>query len=103
VSETGDVVTNHHVLEGARRAAVKTNDGKIYRVEKIVADDGKVTLSVLPLILPGIGSSPFPSAREPRGGGTNLYHRDTPWAREDGHDGIVSAVREIPDFGRSSN
>ena len=34
INKEGDVITNHHVLQGASRAEVKTNDGKTYAAKK---------------------------------------------------------------------
>src|SRR4030043_834815 len=39
VNKEGDVITNYHVLQEATRAIIKTNDGREYPVEKIVAED----------------------------------------------------------------
>lgn len=101
VSETGHVVTNHHVLEGARQAAIKTNDGKVYRVEKIVADDQEGDLVRLTIDPSGDRIQPLPLSPVAPEVGERIFIIGTPLGLEKTvTDGIVSAVREIPDFGR---
>lgn len=39
ISKEGDVITNRHVLQGANSAEVKTHDGKVYAINKVIAED----------------------------------------------------------------
>jgi S1-C subfamily serine protease len=39
VSETGDLVTNYHVLDETSYANVKTADGRIYPIKKVLSED----------------------------------------------------------------
>ncbi len=46
INKTGDIVTNHHVLEGSARAIIKTLKGEKGRIIEIVKDDPKLDLLV---------------------------------------------------------
>jgi len=39
ISNDGDVITNWHVLRGANRAEVKTPEGKLYLINRVLAED----------------------------------------------------------------
>jgi len=45
VSYSGEILTNHHVIEGAASAKVRTLDGQILPVQVILADDAKSDLA----------------------------------------------------------
>jgi hypothetical protein len=47
VSSDGRIVTNHHVVSGARSAIVKLNNGAFFPVEGIIADDPDHDLAVI--------------------------------------------------------
>jgi tol-pal system protein YbgF len=44
VDKEGQVITNRHVLEGAIRAEVKTENGEVYPIAKVVAEDREADL-----------------------------------------------------------
>jgi len=39
ISKNGNVITNRHVLQGANRAEVKTPEGKLYSITRVLAED----------------------------------------------------------------
>jgi Tfp pilus assembly protein PilF len=101
ISKEGDIITNRHVLAGAHRAEVKTTSGKVYPITLIVAEDKEADIirasvnitkeSVRPLSL----SSSIPEV------GERVAVIGSPLGLERTvSDGIVSAVREIPAFGK---
>jgi len=101
ISKEGDVITNFHVMQGADRAEVRTSDGKAYPVTRVLDDDrtgdlvriSTNTLGNLTAPLSVVGSIPEV--------GTHVIVIGTPLGLEKTvSDGIVSAVREIPGFGR---
>jgi tetratricopeptide (TPR) repeat protein len=47
VSSNGEMLTNHHVIEGATSAKVRTLDGRLFPVQVILADDAKSDLARL--------------------------------------------------------
>jgi tetratricopeptide (TPR) repeat protein len=101
ISQNGDIITNWHVLQGASRAEVKTAQGKVYPINKIVAEDKeadiiRVSVDVpLKAIYPLSISDSIPEVGEPVvviGSPLGLEQTVT--------NGIVSAVRDIPEFGK---
>ena len=101
ISKEGDVITNFHVIQDADRAEVRTSAGKTYPVTRVLDDDrmgdliriSTNTLGNLTPPLSVVGS--FPEV------GTHVIVIGTPLGLEKTvSDGIVSAVREIPGFGK---
>jgi len=101
ISEEGDIITNRHVLAGTHCAEVKTTNGKVYTITLIVAEDKEADIirvsvnitkeSVRPLSL----SNSIPEV------GERVAVIGSPLGLERTvSDGIVSAVREIPAFGK---
>ncbi len=101
INENGEAITNRHVLEGAVRAEVKTIDGKIYPITKIIAEDLDGDILKIEAAIPKnqlkfleIGAS-LPEV------GERVVVIGNPLGLEQTvSDGIVSAVREIPIFGK---
>jgi tetratricopeptide (TPR) repeat protein len=101
ITQEGDVITNYHVLKGASRADVRMSDGKMYPVKKVIAEDEEGDLIRVSIDIPkevvrplSIQSS-FPEV------GERIIVIGTPLGLEKTvSDGIVSAVREVPDFGK---
>ena len=44
VSQTGEIITNRHVLEGADRAEIKTAQGKVHAITAITAENKKIDI-----------------------------------------------------------
>lgn len=53
ISRNGDFITNRHVIEGVDHAEIKSYDGKIYSVLRIIGDDKKSDLVRLQTDAPG--------------------------------------------------
>ncbi len=53
VSQQGNILTNHHVIEGADEIAIALNDGR-HTTAKIVGDDPESDLAVLKIDLPNL-------------------------------------------------
>jgi len=101
ISKNGDIITNRHVLADAHHAEVKTINGKVYSITLIVAEDKEADIirasvniyveSFRPLSV----SSAIPEV------GERVAVIGSPLGLERTvSDGIVSAVREIPAFGK---
>jgi len=101
ITKDGDAITNYHVLKGASRAEAKTSDGKVYPVKKVVAEDEEGDLIRVSIDIPKEVVHPLsvhPSFPEV---GERIVVMGTPLGLEKTvSDGIVSAVREIPEFGK---
>jgi S1-C subfamily serine protease len=99
----GQVVTNLHVIRGARRTDVKTLDGKgrVYQVSGTLAIDEEGDLALMSVNMP-----PEPRrSSELSGGlpeeGETVFVIGNPLKLEGSvSDGIVSAVREVPGVGK---
>lgn len=46
-SSDGKIVTNHHVIAGARSAVVKLNNGAFFQVEGVLADDSEHDIAII--------------------------------------------------------
>jgi Flp pilus assembly protein TadD len=99
----GQVVTNLHVIEGARRAEVKTLDGKgrIYPVEGVLATDEEGDLAILGVNVPAERGHAVEVTTATPEEGEHVFVIGNPLRLEGSiSDGIVSAVREVPNLGR---
>lgn len=95
------VITNWHVIEGASRAEVKAMDGKNYKIKEIAAADEVADLASLKLTTPNLTVTPLSVTRTVPQEGERVIVLGSPMGLEFSvSDGIVSAVRDIPDFGR---
>jgi tetratricopeptide (TPR) repeat protein len=101
VNQEGDVVTNSHVLQGATRAVIKTTDGKEHAIQKVLADDPEGDLVRVSVEISKEAAKPLPVSAELPEVGERIIIIGTPLGLDKTvSDGIVSAVRDIPDFGK---
>ncbi len=101
VNREGDVITSRHVLEGASRARVITSEGKQYAVKNIVAEDPDGDIVRVSLDLEGTQVQPLPVSSTYPEAGERVFVIGTPLGLDKTvSDGIVSAVRDVPRFGR---
>jgi Flp pilus assembly protein TadD len=99
----GQVVTNLHVIEGARRAEVKTLDGKgrIYPVDGVLGTDEEGDLAILGVNVPAEHARAVEMTTNVPEEGERVFVIGNPLRLEGSiSDGIVSAVREVPNLGR---
>lgn len=99
----GEVVTNVHVIRGAHRVEIHTLDGKgrTFPVTGALAVDEEADLALLSVNLPVERSRPLPLASGLPDEGEQVFLIGNPLRLEGSvSDGIVSAVREVPDVGR---
>jgi len=122
ISKNGDVITNRHVLQGANHAKVKTAEGKLYPIARVLAEDKEGDLISVsagwdfsgvdrllrpelkhPLISVSIGEEVYPvsiSTSIPQVGERVIVVGAPLGLEKTVSDGIVSAVRDIPSFGK---
>jgi S1-C subfamily serine protease len=95
----GQVVTNLHVIRGAARAEIKTLDGKgkVYPVSGALAIDEEGDLALLGVDMPLDRVRSTELARDLPDEGEAIFVIGNPLKLEGSvSDGIVSAVREVP-------
>jgi len=99
----GQVVTNLHVIRGARRCEVKTLEGKgrIYPVAGLLDVDEEGDLALLSVEMPPSRSRATQLATLLPEEGEKIFVIGNPLKLEGSvSDGIVSAVRELPNIGK---
>jgi tetratricopeptide (TPR) repeat protein len=101
INPEGDVVTNSHVLEGAARAVAQTSDGKEHAVRRILAEDKEGDLVRLSVEISKETVSPLPVRAGFPEVGERIFIIGTPLGLDKTvSDGIISAVRDVPAFGK---
>lgn len=99
----GVVLTNLHVVEGARRVEVRTFEGKgkTYPVAGLKAIDEDGDLALLDVEMPAERAPVAETATAAPEEGERIFVIGNPLRLEGSvSDGIVSAVREVPSLGR---
>ena len=101
INQQGAVITNRHVLEGSGRAEIKTASGKSYPLEAILAEDKEVDLIRFSVKIPAQEAIPLSISKSVPEVGEKVIVIGNPLGLEKTvSDGIVSAVRDIPGFGK---
>ncbi|MGA9997190.1 MAG: trypsin-like peptidase domain-containing protein [Pyrinomonadaceae bacterium] len=99
----GQVVTNLHVIKGAHHAEVKTLDGKgkVYPVQGILDVDEEGDIAVLSINVPADRARSLEVTGTLPEDGERVFVIGNPLRLEGSiSDGIVSAVREVPNLGK---
>ncbi len=99
----GQVVTNLHVIRGAQRCEIKTLDGKgkVFPVAGTLAVDEEGDLALLSIDMPADRPRASELARVLPDEGEQIVVIGNPLKLEGSvTDGIVSAVREVPNVGK---
>lgn len=95
------VVTNRHVIEGAYRAEIHMANGNVYPVKGVLAVDGEGDIALLQVDVPAGVVAPLEVVRTTPQEGESVVVIGNPFGLEGSvSNGIVSAVRDIPNFGR---
>ena len=99
--EADRIVTNRHVIEGAYRAEIHSSTGTVYPVKAVLAVDAEGDLAVLKIDTPSTYVRPLPLDKTSPQEGESVVVIGNPLGLEGSvTNGIVSAVRDIPTFGR---
>lgn len=99
----GQVLTNLHVLRGAHRAEIRTLEGKgkVYPVVGMSGVDDDADLAVLSVNMPPERSRALELSSAMPEDGERIFVIGNPLRLEGSvSDGIVSAVREVPNLGK---
>ena len=95
------VVTNRHVIDNAYRAEVHSYNGSVYQVKGVIAVDAEGDLALLRVDTPPNQVRPLLLDRTSPQEGESIVVIGNPFGLEGSvTNGIVSAVRDIPTFGR---
>lgn len=95
------VVTNRHVIENAYRAEVHSYNGSVFPVRGVIAVDAEGDLALLKVDAPANQVRPLLLDRTSPQEGESVVVIGNPFGLEGSvTNGIVSAVRDIPTFGR---
>lgn len=95
------VVTNRHVIDGAYRAEVHSYNSTVYAVKGVLAVDAEGDLAILKVDSSASSARPLPLDRTSPQEGESVVVIGNPFGLEGSvTNGIVSAVRDIPTFGR---
>jgi tetratricopeptide (TPR) repeat protein len=99
--ETDRIVTNRHVLEGAYRAEVHSSSGAVFPVKGVLAVDAEGDIALLKIDAPAPPVRPLSLDKTSPQEGESVVVIGNPLGLEGSvTNGIVSAVRDIPTFGR---
>ncbi|MDX6696476.1 MAG: hypothetical protein QOF02_4079 [Blastocatellia bacterium] len=95
------VVTNRHVIDGAFKAEIHTTSGNVYNVRGVLAVDGEGDIALLQIDIGPNLVQPLAITRTSPQEGESVVVVGNPLGLEGSvSNGIVSAVRDIPNFGR---
>ena len=101
INHNGDIITNYHVLQGANSAEIKASDGKTYPIRYIVADNEQSDLIRLSVDIPSQYVHPLSLNKTNPEVGERIIVYGSPLGWENTvSDGIISAIRDIPDIGK---
>jgi len=101
ISQNGDIITNYHVLQGASSTEIKTSDGKTYPITYIVAGDEQSDIIRLSVDIPSKHVRPLSLTETISEVGERILVYGSPLGLEKTvSDGIISAIREVPGYGK---
>jgi len=99
----GEVLTNLHVLRGAYRAEIRTLEGKgrVYPIKGVLSTDEEGDLALVSVDIAAERSRPLEVTTGLPEDGERIFVIGNPLRLEGSvSDGIVSAVREVPNLGK---
>ena len=101
ISQNGEVITNRHVILNTAFAEIKTLQGDIYPITHIIAEDKEGDIIRVLVDIPQEKVKPLMlSVSIPEAGERILVIGNPLGLERTVADGIVSAVRDVPGFGR---
>lgn len=95
------IITNRHVIEKSNRVEVHLMDGRKFSARGVLAVDGEGDLALLQIDVPQNSVAPLPLVQVAPQEGESIVVVGNPFGLEGSvSNGIVSAVREIPGYGK---
>jgi hypothetical protein len=100
INAQGHMVTNYHVVAGADKATVKTQEGRRYPVKRVVAENREADLVLITADIPEREIVPVEVTGKLPEVGEKIYAIGHPMGLEKTvSEGIVSAIRRLPKLG----
>ncbi len=100
INSRGYLVTNYHVIYGADQAVIRTQAGRRYPVQRIVAENKEADLVLITADIPAPEISPVEVSGKMPEVGEKIYAIGHPMGLEKTvSEGIVSAIRRMPKLG----
>lgn len=101
VDRRGHVITNRHVLQGASRAEIKMQDGKVFPITRVLAEDPSSDLIKVDVEIASEAVTILRLTRTAPDPGSRVVVIGSPFGLEQTvSDGIVSKVRDIVPIGQ---
>jgi len=100
INNSGNIITNCHVMEDAWSADIKTFEGNTYKVDKVLAHNYNSDIVMLSLKMPDNNKFINITTDIPEIGAKVFVIGNPRGLEQTVSDGIVSAVRIDPDYGR---
>jgi hypothetical protein len=100
ISREGDVITNRHLLEGTSRAEIKTADGMLYPVTRVITEDKEADLIQLSVEIPPRAVHPLAISTVLPQLGERVIVIDPSKPERPGLGGVVFGLWEVPAFGK---
>jgi tetratricopeptide (TPR) repeat protein len=95
------IITNRHVIEKSNRVEIHLMDGKKFPARGVLAIDGEGDLALLQVEVPAASAIPLPIMQTAPQEGESVLVIGNPYGLAGSvSNGIVSAVREIPGYGK---
>ncbi len=95
------IITNRHVIEKSNRVEVHLMDGRKFSARGVLAIDGEGDLALLQVDVPQNSAAALPLVQTAPQEGESIVVVGNPFGLEGSvSNGIVSAVREIPGYGK---
>ncbi len=99
--DSDKIITNRHVIEKSSRVEIHLSNGNKYQASGILAIDGEGDLALLFVNVPIEFAKPLPIIQTNPEEGESIVVIGNPYGLEGSvSNGIVSAVREIPGYGK---
>lgn len=99
INNQGDVITNWHVIENAYSAVVKTFEGNSYLVKEVLGGSKESDLALLSVDIRNDSVQRLPISRSIPEIGERVLVMGNPLALEFSvSDGIIAAIRNIPEY-----
>lgn len=100
INSSGNIITNCHVMEDAWDADIKTFEGNTYHVDKVLAHNYNSDIVMLSLKMPDNNKYIKITTEIPEIGSSVFVIGNPRGLEQTVSDGIVSAVRVDPDYGK---